>query len=69
MVVGWTSGVTWLLTNIPRRAAAIPTTAPVWASVHCHHPNAMPSAMKARISACATAGSLLIQATRVVTRS
>jgi hypothetical protein len=45
--MGRTSGVTWLLTNIPESAVEIPITAPVWALLQCHHPNAMPAAMKA----------------------
>jgi hypothetical protein len=53
--------VTRVLTAIPSSAAAIPTTAPVWALLHCHHPNAMPSAMKTKMSACATTGSFLTQ--------
>ena len=63
MAVGWMSGVTWLLTNIPRRAAEIPMTAPVWLLLQCHHWKAMPIAIKARMMACVAAGSFLTQVT------
>jgi hypothetical protein len=51
------SGVTWLLTNMPSRAATIPTTAPVCAALQCHQENAMPSAMNACTIAVAAADS------------
>src|SRR5713226_8768746 len=63
--MGRTSGVTWLLTNIPRRAATIPTTAPVWPLLQCHHWKAIPSPRKASIRACVAADSFLTHVTIV----
>src|SRR5713101_5638031 len=57
--MGRTSGVTWLLTNIPKRAATIPTTAPVCALLQVHHWKAMPSAIKASTRAWNAADSCL----------
>jgi len=56
-----TTGVTWLLTNIPSRAETIPMTAPVCALLQCHQANAIPSAMNAWIKAVAAADSCLTQ--------
>jgi hypothetical protein len=57
------SGVTWLLTNIPSRAATIPMTAPVCAGVQLHQAKAIPSAMNAWTIAVAAADSCRINPT------
>ena len=61
--IGRISGVTWLLTNMPRSVTEIPITAPVWASLQCHHWNAMPRAMKASMRTWVAADSCLTHVT------